>query len=46
MHDLLSLQKKLQAYLLHAERAIDHDIVETKKVSAQTRLAIYSNAYS
>src|SRR3990167_3514142 len=46
MHELRYIQEQLQKYLLHAENDIEQHILETKKVSTQTRLAIYSNAYS
>ncbi len=45
MNDLSHLQNKFQSYLIHDDCNIHADIEETKKVSATTRLEIYSNAY-
>ena len=39
------LQDQMMSYLLHDERAIDEHIVEQGKVSINTRLNIYKNAY-
>lgn len=45
MKGLLHLQNTFQSYLLNANPAFQKHIVHTEKVPAQTRLAIYSNAY-
>lgn len=45
MNHLMSLQNKFQSYLLTSDGDITTDIEETQKVSAATRLQIYSNAY-
>jgi hypothetical protein len=42
---LLALQNKFQAHLLHAENAIQNEIVSTENVSTAIRLSVYSNAY-
>jgi len=45
MTNLMNLQNKFQSYLVNLDSNIKSDIEETKKVSATTRLQIYSNAY-
>jgi len=45
MNNLMNLQNKFQSYLINSDCDINADIEETKKVSATTRLQIYSNAY-
>src|SRR5579862_3161955 len=45
MTNLMNLQNKFQSYLINSNNDIRLDIEETKKVSATTRLQIYSNAY-
>lgn len=45
MNHLINLQNKFQNYLINSNIDINADIEETKKVSATTRLQIYSNAY-
>lgn len=45
MNGLRHLQNKFQAYLLQSNSAFQNHIVTTGKVSAETRLAIYANAY-
>lgn len=45
MSGLRNLQNKFQAYLLNSNTAFKKHIVDTEKVSAETRLAIYSHAY-
>lgn len=45
MNNLINLQNKFQSYLTTSDGEINTDIEETKKVSAATRLQIYSNAY-
>lgn len=45
MSDLLHLQNKFQNYLLKDDADIKKLIVSSEKVSADTRLAIYSNSY-
>lgn len=45
MSQLTRLQDEFQNYLLHSSNQIHQHIVDTRKVSAETRLAIYSNAY-
>lgn len=45
MNQLSQLQNKFQDYLLNLEDDFKHEIVGTEKVPAETRLAIYGNAY-
>jgi hypothetical protein len=45
MNHLMNIQNKFQSYLITNDANIKMDIEETKKVSATTRLQIYSNAY-
>lgn len=45
MNDLMNLQNKFQSYLITSAGDINKDIKETNKISASTRLQIYSNAY-
>jgi len=45
MNELLSIQEEFQNYLLHSGLSKPKFIINTKKVSAKTRLAIYSYAY-
>lgn len=45
MSDLLNLQDKFHHYLLKGHVEFQKLIVSTEKVPAETRLAIYSNAY-
>lgn len=45
MNNLMNVQNKFQSYLIAFDSGINTDIEETKKVSAATRLQIYSNAY-
>lgn len=45
MSELLSLQKKFQDHLFNSTNEIYNDIVDTKQVSTDVRLAIYSQAY-
>jgi len=45
MNPLQLMQTKFQDYLLLSSNAIQEAIVSTEKVSAATRLAIYSDAY-
>ncbi len=45
MKPLMNLQNKFQSYLVTSDGDINAYIEETKKVSATTRLEIYSNAY-
>lgn len=45
MSDLLNLQDKFQHYLLQGHVDFQKLIISTEKVSIETRLSIYSNAY-
>ena len=45
MSELVHLQKQFQSFLIHSDDAIQQNIIGTKKVSIETRLAIYANAY-
>jgi len=45
MKNLMSLQDKFQAYLLHDNHQIEDLIVGTDKVPVELRLMIYGNAY-
>ena|SRR3990167_4225969 len=45
MSDLLGIQDKFQHYLLQGHADFQKLVVSTEKVPAETRLAIYSNAY-
>lgn len=45
MSNLLHIQTKFQEYLLHTDHQIQQDVVSTEKISAELRLAIYSDAY-
>jgi len=45
MNHLMNLQNKFQSYLITSDDDINTDIEDTKKISATTRLQIYSNAY-
>src|SRR5690348_15127611 len=45
MNHLMNLQNKFQSYLITADCDINVEIEETKKVSAETRLGIYRDAY-
>ncbi len=45
MNELTNLQAEFQNYLMHSDQTIQQQIVDTEKVSAETRLAIYENAY-
>lgn len=45
MNTLVTLQDQFQDYLLHSSNKIHAHIVSTEKVPADTRLAIYNNAY-
>ena len=45
MSELQRLQNQFQDYLLNSNPLFQNSIVNTKKVPAETRLAIYNNAY-
>ena len=45
MSDLIQLQQSFQRYLLEHDSAIQHSVIGTEKVSADSRLAIYHHAY-
>lgn len=45
MKELLKIQDQFQAYLLNENPEIESAIVSTEKVSIETRLMIYGNAY-
>ncbi|MHB1948229.1 MAG: HvfC/BufC N-terminal domain-containing protein [Gammaproteobacteria bacterium] len=45
MNNLINIQNKFQSYLMTSECAINSEIEETNKISADTRLDIYRNAY-
>jgi hypothetical protein len=45
MRALAELQKDFQHYLMQQDSVIETDIISTEKVSANTRLDIYRNAY-
>ena len=46
MKNLCELQQQFQNYLLGQSQLIELDIVNTKTVSAKTRLNIYGDAYT
>ena len=45
MNGLRQLQNKFQAYLLHSNSSFEEYVINTEKVPAEARLAIYANAY-
>src|SRR6185312_16138520 len=45
MNELTHLQTELQNYLMNSDQTIQQHIVDTAKVPAEIRLAIYGNAY-
>lgn len=45
MNELVNLQKQLQNFLIHSDETIQQNIMSTKNVSIEARLAIYANAY-
>lgn len=45
MNNLNTLQEAFQASILHADDCVDDSILGTERVSATTRLSIYSEAY-
>jgi hypothetical protein len=45
MSELMNLQNKFQAYLMHSDAQIEQSIVATKNVPVAVRLDIYGNAY-
>jgi hypothetical protein len=45
MSELMELQRQFQDYLFQSSQEIQHHILGTRRVPAETRLGIYGNAY-